>query len=658
MSCPLKSQSGGSACKGADVFTGVNAAADGVGADAADSITAGAEEHEHKARVSSMASVNAIVFFIWESPFSHFFLLLFSAKIRIMGPRLCIRFFGMAWRPFTYTTFSRAMPHFLEIIMKSFKVLTAFLLAALLLSLFAGVSASALDGPTVTASAYLLADAKTGVTLCASNEHEKVYPASTTKVMTVMLAVEAVENGKASLGDLVTATDTVDDKLDQDSSSQHIQPGETMSLQDLMYCALVSSANDACNVIAQYIGGTIQNFVDMMNARAQALGCTGTHFSNPHGMPADDHYTTAADMSLIVMQAVSYSTFADIFATPYIEIGATNMSPARDLTNTDNLINKNSGDYYEYCTGGKTGSTDAAGYCLVSTAQKDDVSLVAVVMGSATAQRDGQDVPQQFSDTVTLYNWGFDNFSYREILSSAQTVKNLPVAMSGGDTISLRPETSVSILLANDDDISTFQQNFTIYDDNLTAPIEAGTVLGEVSVSRDGVVYGTSRLLAATSVSLSKTEYLQGQISKTWHNPKVQIVFWVLVVLLALYAAYLINYYVKRYRYRQSVRMARQLRQQQRERMQGPLPPGYGYNGEEGDGAFDSQWSQKVPQMAQGARGAAAQPAKNRGTRVPQDTLNRDTLGQSAGSPDGQGRQHQDSEDSHQFFEHFFDQDR
>ncbi|NCC69043.1 MAG: D-alanyl-D-alanine carboxypeptidase, partial [Clostridia bacterium] len=212
-----------------------------------------------------------------------------------------------------------------EIDMKKIKIFPVFLLLFLFLSVWSP-SALALDDPQVTAKAVLLADADSGRIFFSQNADMKMYPASLTKIMTVLLAVEAVDRGDVSLDDEVTCSEECLAGMDEDGSTANIVAGETMKLRDLMYCALVESANEACNVIAEYIGGSIGNFVQMMNDRAGELGCTGTHFANTHGLPDENHYTTAADMYLITMEAINQDLFMEICNTAKYTVSATNMT--------------------------------------------------------------------------------------------------------------------------------------------------------------------------------------------------------------------------------------------------------------------------------------------------------------------------------------------
>jgi D-alanyl-D-alanine carboxypeptidase (penicillin-binding protein 5/6) len=451
--------------------------------------------------------------------------------------------------------------------MKKFRITTIILLIAIVMSVFLAPAALALDDPDTQAGAVMLIDTATGQELYSYNADARMYPASTTKIMTVLLACEAIERGDVSPADNVTASENMSYDLISDGSSANILVGETMSLQNLMYCALLASGNDACNVIAEYIGGSISQFVDMMNARASELGCTGTHFANAHGIPNEDHYTTARDLSLIALAATESSLFMEICGTAEHTVPATNMSEARELSNSNALINENStygsSYYYEGATGMKTGYTSAAGYCLVSTASNGVIDALAVVLNStATTLADGSIQINSFIDSANLYDWAFENFSYRSILRETEFVADAPVTMAAGtDTVSLRPQTSISLLLPNDADLNEYKRDITVYaerdGEELEAPIAAGSVLGEITVSKDGEVVGTVPLVTTTTVELSKTEYMKQQVTEVLHNKTVRKVFWICVILFCLYLLWCIIYRIRRIVHVNSVRRAR-----------------------------------------------------------------------------------------------------
>ena len=464
--------------------------------------------------------------------------------------------------------------------MKRLRILSIFLLSALLLTLFAP-GAAALDEPQADSSyaVVLLAERGSSETvLYTKNAYERLYPASLTKVMTVLLAVEAVEAGTVKLSDPVTAQPDLYFDISGNSSSVYMSAGETMSLENLLYCAMVESANEACNVIAEYIGqmaygGSVSEFVEAMNARAAELGCTDTHFVNTHGMPDPDHYTTAWDFSRILREAVGHELIMEISNTITYTVPDTNNSAERRLENTNSLINPTNRYYpgpygYDYARGVKTGHTDDAGYCLATTAEKDGVTLLCVIMNAQAYElEDGSTLYGHFTDARTLFDWAFDNFSYQEIVKSTEIVTEMPVIMGAdADSIAIRPSMSITAFLPNDVDLASFERTVTLYptggetEGSLTAPVSAGQTVGEISVSLNGEVYGTSPLVTSTSVELSRVQFMKGQLMETLRRPAVIITFWSLMLLFMTYLALVIRYRMKRRAYQRRLEAARQIR--------------------------------------------------------------------------------------------------
>ncbi len=441
--------------------------------------------------------------------------------------------------------------------MKISKILPIILCLCLIFPLLGTMHADALDEPDIGAGAVYLIETTTGQTFYEKNAHERMYPASLTKIMTILLVVEAVEAGEVSLDDQVTAQEGIFFDLESDGSSAGITVGETMSLENLIHCALLSSANEACNVLAEYVAGTSADFIARMNERAAELGCKETNFMNAHGLPNEEHYSSAYDIYLITREAMDHDLFERICNTDTVEIPATNKTGVRTLTTTNYLINPNSSRseyYYEGASGVKTGYTSAAGYCLVSTLAKNDMNLICVVMGATSYDADGIRHIGSFEDTLTLYEWVFENYYYQDILRSSEIIAHVPISMGAStDEVPLRPENTISALLPADFDLKKFDREIEIYserdNEELIAPINTGTVLGKITVTRDGHVYGTTNLVSASSVALSKSQYLQSEIGVAIDNPTVKTVFWILVVLIGLYLIFVLIYRIQRIRY-------------------------------------------------------------------------------------------------------------
>ena len=451
--------------------------------------------------------------------------------------------------------------------MKKIRLFPLLLLLCLAFSMGAP-TAFALDAPTLDGEAAVLIDLASGRVLYELNKDEQRAPASLTKIMTVLLALDAISEGKCSMDTMVTAQEDCREGLGEDSSSAGINPGDVLSMRDLLYCAMISSANEACNIIGSYLEGSVSAFVAKMNERAQGLGCENTHFANTNGLPTEDHYSSAYDIYKITAEAMSYPDFMEIANTVSYTTESIRLNDGEPIGNSNALINPRS-DYggnrylYEYASGIKTGYTRAAGYCLISTAEKDGVSLLAVVMGCQGWLNAGLEEYRNFSDTITLYDWGFENFAYRTVLSASEQLARVEVELAQGDGEAvLHAQQDMVLLLPKDMDPGSVETKVTVYDDRLVAPIAAGTVLGEAQVIVDGQDFGSVRLVTNAEVELARGEFMKLRFkeffSKGW-------VITVLIIILVLGTAYLIL--VTRYRRLRRKHLQEHRRAEQRRRM-------------------------------------------------------------------------------------------
>jgi D-alanyl-D-alanine carboxypeptidase len=254
----------------------------------------------------------------------------------------------------------------------------------------------------ITAGAYVLMDATTGQVLIEKNMDQQLYPASITKIMTVLLAVE---NANPDEVVTVSANATIMDKPDY-SDSMHIAltAGENIRMEDLMYATIIESANDAANCIAEAVSGSVEAFAELMNKRAEELGAKNTHFTNPHGLPDENHLTTAFDMAQITRFAITNEKFLKIFSTIIYEVPPDNKkTEVLTISTGFSMLKGADPQYYEGIIGGKTGYTVPAGYTGVAVARRGDKTLVAVVLGSTSGVN-------RFSDLRALLDYGFDNF--------------------------------------------------------------------------------------------------------------------------------------------------------------------------------------------------------------------------------------------------------
>jgi D-alanyl-D-alanine carboxypeptidase (penicillin-binding protein 5/6) len=403
--------------------------------------------------------------------------------------------------------------------------------------------------PDIQAKAVLLVNSDTGEVYYSKNPDGLVYPASTTKIMTCLLAIEAYERGEIALDEPIMASYTSHNDLSLDGSTQNIIPSEIMPFKDLLYCSLVASANEAGNILGERVaGGDIYDFIDMMNERAEELGCTGTHFSNTHGLHNPNHYTTARDLYLIVEEALKHPLFVDICNTVSIEIPPTNISDTRYLTTTNHLISPYKVSYYyPYASGVKTGHTDESGRCLVSTASKDGINLIAIVMGASTfTDSEGIVYNASFTETKRLYEWAFSSYSNRLLVSTDELVREVAIKLgSGVDSIIVRPEENISALLPADVEDSDITREIVIYNErdgvHLNAPISAGQVIGEITVSYEGKILGTTKLVSISSVDQSRYEYVKSIIFDSFKKPIAKVIVAVVIIAIILYIFFMIN---------------------------------------------------------------------------------------------------------------------
>lgn len=269
------------------------------------------------------------------------------------------------------------------------------------------------QGPDISSDTGVLMEMQTGTVLYDKGADELRYPASITKLMTLLVAVE-----NCSLDETVTFTETGIRDVTPDSGNIGMQLGETMSMEDCVYAMVIYSANEVAAQIAEYVGGTEQEFISMMNERAEEIGCTNTHFTNASGLPDTNQYTTARDMALIFREGLKNKTFRKIIGTPTYYIEPTNMnSETRKLHTHHPLFAEESALYYEGCLGGKSGLTNDAGYTLVTGVKQNGVTYIAVVMR-------GADMNQVSQDSRLLFDYGYQNFQKQDYRNGIVVVPN------------------------------------------------------------------------------------------------------------------------------------------------------------------------------------------------------------------------------------------
>lgn len=335
--------------------------------------------------------------------------------------------------------------------------------------------------PDITAESAVVMDAASGAVLYGKEADSKQYPASITKVMTALLAVE-----NCSMDDIVTFSSEAVNGIEPGSSSAGINVGAELTVEDTLYALMLVSANEAGAALAEHISGSDEAFADLMNQRAAELGCTGTHFTNPHGLPDEDHYTTAHDMALILRAAMQYDEFRKIAETDtYTLEKSDTLTDTLELWNHSKIIRENSDYYYEYAEGSKPGYTMAARNTLVTYAKKGNVELICTILKDYGAD-------QSYYDTTDLFEWGFEQVKGIEPLSSF----NLKTALEADSSIPADKITNIDrlnctypadyyLLVPADFDESTVKTSFTLDED-----IHAGRV-GYINITSGETTIGT-----------------------------------------------------------------------------------------------------------------------------------------------------------------------
>lgn len=398
----------------------------------------------------------------------------------------------------------------------------------------ANVIAAAPDAPTLNAEAALLISPDTGMVLYEKNADERRYPASTTKIMTALIVLENVTD----LSETVTAEASDFEHVTADSSNADIKEGEVVTIEDLLYALMLPSANEAAYMLARHVGGTWENFVDMMNERAAELGCTGTHFSNPCGLHEEDHYSTARDLYKIGYAAMQDETFANIVNTVQHKMAKTNMHEERKIYTTNMLIFSSYAAYaYPYCQGIKTGHTSEAGNCFVGYAEYGDAKLYSVVMGCDDQSKEYPEIAASFTDTSALCKWGFENFTSKTIVQQGDTIKEIGVNLSTDtDRLVLTTKSDLVSLVPVDIDLDALLKGAVITaPDEVNAPIKAGDVIGSVTYSYGGVDYGTVELVALSDVEVSQVLYYADKLSHFFQSTVFKVILIVLAVFVVLY---------------------------------------------------------------------------------------------------------------------------
>lgn len=351
---------------------------------------------------------------------------------------------------------------------------------------------------SVNAKAALIVETNTGKIIYEKDIYEQNYPASVTKILTAILTIE-----NCDLDDVATVSQTAISHIPTGYVIAPLYIGEQITIKDLLYALMLKSANDAAYVLAEHVGGSVDGFSEMMNKKAEELGCKNTHFVNPNGIHNQNHYTTAYDMYLISNYAMKNETFKEIVSTYEYTLSPTNKHPLKDriMKNTNNFVNPKNAYYNKIVNGIKTGTTKQAGNCLITDSSENGLEFITVVLGAQTAN-------SKFSETKKMINFAYDNYKLTEVHKKGDIIQNIEVKKATKKTKDLNLVISDDITaMANKKiKVDEIEPEIVLIDD-IKAPIEQGQELGIIKYNVDGLEY-EAKLLAETEVEL-KTYYIE-----------------------------------------------------------------------------------------------------------------------------------------------------
>ena len=351
----------------------------------------------------------------------------------------------------------------------------------------------------LTSKAYLLMDYNSGEIILAHNEHEKLPPASITKIMTLLIAMEQLESGKIKLDDKVIVSESASRV---EGTSVFLDAGEVQTVENLIKAISIRSANDASIALAVHIAGSEEAFVKLMNEKAKALGMENTNFVNSTGHPADNHYSTAYDIGIMSRELIKHEKIMPYLTTYMedLEVGKIKRS-VQTMVNTNKLIRS-----YEGCNGIKTGYTSEARHCLSASAKRGDLQLIAVVLGAETSQI-------RFSEAAKLLDFGFANYESVTIANRGEVIANIPVEKGSADLLPIMLERDSHILLPKGSKGKINKE--VVYPEHVEAPVKLGDVVGEMVVELDGQVVDRINLVAKIDIEKGS---LVNIFKKVWNN--------------------------------------------------------------------------------------------------------------------------------------------
>ena len=352
--------------------------------------------------------------------------------------------------------------------------------------------------PELKSEAAILFETSTGNVLYQKNATERLYPASTTKILTAIIVIE-----NCDLDEIATVSKNAVDLVPSGYSNGGLIAGEKMAIKDLLYALMLNSANEAANVLAEHVSGNIDEFTKLMNEKAIEIGCTGSHFINTNGMHDENHYTTAADLALIANYCMKNETFREIVSTYTYPLPSTNKYSKTDriMKNTNQLLNPLSKHYLNSAIGIKTGFTSQAGNCLISAVEKNGTELISVTLKAGSSSKESS---YRFSDSKALLEYGLDNFDFVKITEKNKLIDTIKIENATEETQNLNIIVKENITDFINTNLEIEETNIEI-NSEILAPIKKGDVLGSITYTAGEHTY-TVDLIAENNVE-EKTYY-------------------------------------------------------------------------------------------------------------------------------------------------------
>lgn len=390
----------------------------------------------------------------------------------------------------------------------------------------------------IYAEAYMLInlDDSDHPVVAQKNQDKKMYPASLTKIVTAMLAIENVENLSESA---TMSQEAYDILIGTGAQVAALTPGDVITIEELLYLNLVFSACDAAEILAEYVGGTRENFITMMNDYVASLGCESTHFTNPDGLHDENEYTTAEDLAKITFAAMKNDTFMKIATTKQYRYNGTVYNHTNVM-----LLPGYLSYYYEYAEGIKTGSTSEAGYCVITKASKDGYNYLAIVLGSPLLDYndDGYDERCSFIDAGNLFKWAFNTLKFSTVFEEGEMVTEVHVENGRDvDTVQLVADKKVTSIVMQSFDKSTVIMEYIDKPESISAPVKKGDPVCKAKVIFGDEVIAEVDLVAAQDVELSTLLKIINAVKYFFSLTVVKIVLLLLILFVIVYAVLVVN---------------------------------------------------------------------------------------------------------------------